>query len=44
MNLDTLVVNVCHGHINLPSALVLCTLIIVAGAVLITWIKGMYDD
>jgi hypothetical protein len=42
MNLDNLAANVCHGHINLPAALVLCTLIIVGGFVLVTFIKNYW--
>jgi hypothetical protein len=38
--MDTLIAHACQGNINLPSALVLCTLIIVGGIVVIVWIKG----
>lgn len=36
------VAQVCHGNINLPSALVLCTLIIVCGVVVVVWIKSIW--
>jgi hypothetical protein len=39
MNLDSLVSNVCHGNINIPTAVVLCVLIIVSGWVCVTLIK-----
>lgn len=35
MNLDALVSNVSHGNINIPTAIVLCVLIIVGGWVLV---------
>jgi hypothetical protein len=39
LNIDTLVSNVVHGNINVPSATVLIVLIIAIAAVVITVIK-----
>jgi hypothetical protein len=44
MNLDSLVTHVCQGNINLPSALVLCVLIVAGAAVLITWVKSVWGN
>jgi len=41
MNLDSLVANICHGHINTPTAIVLCVLIVACAWVVVTFIKSI---
>jgi len=40
--MNTLISNICHGNINLPSALVLIVLIIVCGWVIVTFIRNVF--